>query len=98
MIERIQEYEEKFDYILDLNKQMNKLLVKYNNAIKDIEKINKYYGSKEWFEDLKAYDSGKIIKVKAGVLSEDGIWNMDDDLKEISQDLKKLSSKLDIIN
>jgi hypothetical protein len=98
MIERIEEYELKFDKILELNKEMNSLINDYKKYLKYVDEINKYYGSKEWFEDLKAYDSGKIIKVKAGVLSEDGIWNMDDDLKEISQDLKKLSSKLDIIN
>ena len=93
MIERIEKYEEIFNKINKLNKKMDNILDEYKDILKDIKDINKYYGSKTWFKDLESFDN-KELKVKAGVLSEDGIWNMDEDIVEIAKKMNQISSKM----
>ncbi len=85
-LERIKKNEERLDrIILVLNKQ--KVTDEDMKIIKnDYEEINRYYGSKEWFQDLEDHDNGKI-KIKAGVLSQDGIWNMIEKYNEIIKEL-----------
>ena len=42
-----------------------------------IEQLKQYYGSKEWYEDLEAYDKKQLPEgLKCGVLSEDLIYDM----------------------
>ncbi len=39
--------------------------------------LDDYYGSPEWFDDLKADEQGLLPQdLKRGVLSEDGIYNV----------------------
>lgn len=98
MKKRIEENEQ---YLDDLLEFINKTK-KFTNSLDDINnkltKLNKYYGSKDWFKDLKEYDKKKL-NIKAGVLSEDGIWNMNENLTESLQELQtKLKEILDTRN
>ena len=93
MIERIKNNEEKLDKIIDAVNGINGVLDKFENIQKDIEELNVYYGSKEWFEDKQAHDSGKIKNVKAGVLSEDGVWNALTDLRALYERMYEISSR-----
>lgn len=83
MIERINKNEERFDRILKSVKELEEALNNFGKIGKDLSLLKKYYGSKNWFKDKEAYESNKIPKVKAGVLSEDGIWNMLSDIDEL---------------
>ena len=67
---------------------------KVKKVQKHIKKISKYYGSKNWYKDFDDYNNKKIKNIKAGVLSEDGIYNVIMDNKEIAEDLNKLSKKI----
>ena len=93
MIERIKINEEKLDKIIAAVNEINNVLDEFDNIQKDIEELNVYYGSKEWFEDKEAHDSGKIKNVKAGVLSEDGAWNALTDLRELYERMYEISSR-----
>jgi hypothetical protein len=83
MIERINKNEERFDRILKSVKELEEALNNFGKIGKDLSLLKKYYGSKNWFKDKEAYESNKMPKVKAGVLSEDGIWNMLSDIDEL---------------
>ena len=83
MIERINKNEERFDKILKCVKELEKSLTDFNNTGKDLKLLKKYYGSRNWFKDKESYENNKIPKIKAGVLSEDGVWNMLSDIDEI---------------
>jgi hypothetical protein len=54
-------------------------------AVKDdIAELSKYYGSELWKKDYAADEAGNLPPdLKRGVLSEDGIWNLLADYREI---------------
>lgn len=83
MINRIKENEERLDNILLTINELNNVLDKFKDKYDDIVLLNKYYGSDDWFKDKVAYEKNNISNIKAGVLSEDAIWNMNEDVKEI---------------
>lgn len=93
-IDRIKLNEERLDNILKSIKELEKSLEIFKSNMKDINKLNKYYGSKNWFKDFDDYNSGKINNIKAGVLSEDSVWNMNEDIKEIALEMKNISDKI----
>lgn len=94
MIERIKSNEEKLDAMLDIIKRLEKALDDFENSQNTIIELNEYYGSKEWFEDKEAVENGLITDVKAGVLSEDAVWNTNEKLKELIERMKEISNKL----
>ena len=56
-------------------------------AIKeDVAELSKYYGSELWKLDFAADEAGNLPPdLKRGVLSEDGIWNLLSDYREIQK-------------
>ena len=91
MIKRITEYEEIYLKIKKCLNELDTSLDALENMKNDLIKLNQYYGSDEWFSDKARYESGKIKNVKAGVLSEDAIWNLLEDLNEIIRRMKNFS-------
>ena len=52
----------------------------------DIAELSKYYGSELWKQDFATDEAGKLPpNLKRGVLSEDGIWNLLSDYREIQK-------------
>lgn len=94
MIERIKSNEEKLDRILGITKRLEEVLDDFENNKNTIEELNEYYGSKEWFEDKEAFETGKIERVKAGVLTEDAVWDLDIYINELLERMNKISSNL----
>ena len=81
-IERIKWMEQRFNHALAAFKDASAISLK---AIKeDVAELSKYYGSDLWKQDLAADEAGKLPPdLKRGVLSEDGIWNLLADYREI---------------
>lgn len=90
MVERIIKNEEMLDEVMDNIKKLDIEINRFKNNKKNIKLLNKYYGSKEWFKDKEMVENKKINNVKAGVLSEDMVWNMLDDIKDILKDMKDI--------
>ena len=95
MIERITKNEERLDKILLSIKKLEIALNEFKNNKKNISLINKYYGSKIWFKDKEAYENNKINRIKAGVLSEDEVWNMQEEIDQIILDMKIIINAYD---
>ena len=93
MIERITKNEEKLDKILLSVKKLEEALEEFKNNQKILEELNEYYGSEEWFKDKEAYEKGEISDIKAGVLSEDAIWNLNEDIKDLQIEMNKLKQQ-----
>jgi len=83
-IERIKWMEQRFNNALAAIKDGSAVSLK---AIKeDVAELSKYYGSDLWKLDLAADEAGKLPPgLKRGVLSEDGIWNLLTDYREIQE-------------
>lgn len=88
MIDRITNNEERLNKALECINNLQESINKLNDTKEDIVKLNKYYGSKNWFKDKKLYEENKIEKIPAGVLSEDSVWNMYEDLNSLVLELK----------
>ena len=84
-IERIKRMEQHFDKALAAIKDGSADALK---AVKeDIAELSKYYGSELWKQDFAADEAGLLPPdLKRGVLSEDGIWNLLSDYREIQEE------------
>ena len=87
---RITENEELLDSINTTIVNTNKALEEFKTLKEKSALLNKYYGSKEWFKDKEDLESGKISNTKAGVLSEDAVWNMNEDLSDTIKEMKEI--------
>lgn len=88
MIERIAKNEERLDSILSSINKLEEALKEFESNKKNLQLLKKYYGSKTWFKDKELYEKDLIPKVKAGVLSEDTVWNMLEDLDKMIEEMK----------
>ena len=91
MLERIETNEQKLDKIILAIKELENALNTFENVKEDIIAVNMYYGSKEWFEDKEKFEKGKIERVKAGVLSEDAVWNTNEEIAELIGRMKNIN-------
>ena len=82
-MKRIEDNEKRLDKLSKIVSKLNNNLVNFEDRIQDYYSLNEYYGSKEWFQDKDAFESGKIKNIKAGVLSEDAVWNLDENIKDL---------------
>ncbi|MBO6059032.1 MAG: DUF4298 domain-containing protein, partial [Bacteroidaceae bacterium] len=61
----------------------------YDAVLEDIEALEAYYGSEAWKQDYADDEAGRLpAGLKRGVLSEDGIWNLLSDVRELNDRLK----------
>ena len=90
MLERIIENEERLNISLQAIKELEIALNNFKDNNKNIKLLNKYYGSKNWFKDKEAYENNEIEHIKAGVLSEDGVWNMNEDIRDLINTMQKI--------
>ena len=84
-IERVKQMEQCLDKALVAVMQLSEALDKYFDAQEAIAKLSEYYGSEEWKQDFADDEAGRLPKdLKRGVLSEDGIWNLLSDSRELN--------------
>lgn len=89
-IARIRLMERRLNQALAAVKRLDSALEKYEAAQEAIAALSEYYGSDLWKQDFAADEAGLLPEgLKRGVLSEDGIWNLLTDCKELDQRLGK---------
>lgn len=95
MIDRISKNEKYLDSALLSIDKLEVALALFKSNFDNIDLVNKYYGSKEWFKDKDAFESKKISDVKAGVLGEDTVWNMNESISDLISEMKEIISFFD---
>ena len=80
---RIEENENRLDTLNEVVLSLDKHLDDFEDIIHEYYSLNEYYGSKEWLKDKEDFESGKIKNVKAGVLSEDAVYDLDERVKDL---------------
>ena len=89
-IARIRLMERRLNHALAAVKRLDSALEKYEAAQEAIAALSEYYGSDLWKQDFAADEAGLLPEgLKRGVLSEDGIWNLLTDCKELDRRLGK---------
>lgn len=88
--ERIKEMEQRMNRASMAVMGLSAALDQFEAAKNDIDTLNTYYGSSEWKEDFDADQQNLLPKdLKRGVLSEDGLWNLLEDYRELKKRLKE---------
>jgi len=88
--ERIKEMEQRMNRASMAVMGLSAALDHFEAAKNDIDTLNTYYGSSEWKEDFDADQQNLLPKdLKRGVLSEDGLWNLLEDYRELKKRLKE---------
>lgn len=90
MKERITKNEERLDNIIKSVNNLNNALTSFSKEKKNIILLSNYYKSKKWLKDKDDYESGKISNIKAGVLSEDLVWNTLENIDELLNEMEIL--------
>ena len=86
---RIRQMERHLKHASAALKRLSSALDKYEEAKADIAALASYYGSDEWKQDFAADEAGRLPKnLKRGVLSEDGIWNLLEEHRELQERMK----------
>ena len=94
-ITRIREMEQRMTRALKIVRAMDSALNDFELVQGDIRTLDEYYGSDEWKADLAADEAGLLPPtLKRGVLSEDGIWNLLEDNKDLLRRITNRSSDL----
>jgi len=93
--ERIRKMEERLDRASQSVMKLSAALDEYAEAQEALRELEAYYGSEEWKQDFSADEAGRLPKdLKRGVLSEDAVWNLLEDSREINRRLQQLSQTL----
>ncbi|MBP3777155.1 MAG: DUF4298 domain-containing protein [Prevotella sp.] len=90
-IKRIQEMEQRMEQASTAVIALSAALDKYEAAQEAIKSLDDYYGSDLWKQDFADDEAGRLpADLKRGVLSEDGIWNLLADIRELNHRLKEV--------
>ena len=89
-IARIRQMERRLNRATAAVKRLTTALEKWDATKADIQALDEYYGSDLWRQDFADDEAGLLpADLKRGVLSEDGIWNLLTDVRELNKRLKK---------
>ncbi|MBQ4386411.1 MAG: DUF4298 domain-containing protein [Prevotella sp.] len=84
--ERIKHMERQLDRASLAVMQLSNALEQYAEAQEALAQLSSYYGSKEWKDDFAADEAGLLPQdLKRGVLSEDAVWNVLSDNRELKE-------------
>lgn len=89
--ERIDAMELRLDRALEAVRRIGEAVEDFDAAQEDIRILSAYLGSDEWKADLAADEAGLLpAELKRGVLSEDGIWNLLEEWRELEERMSEL--------
>ena len=93
-IARIRTMEQRMNRAAAAVKRLSVALDKWETAQDDITALGEYYGSDLWRQDFADDEAGLLpADLKRGVLSEDGLWNLLVDVRELDVLLKVTAKK-----
>ena len=93
-IARIRTMEQRMNRAAAAVKRLSVALDTWESAQEDITALGEYYGSDLWRQDFADDEAGLLpADLKRGVLSEDGLWNLLVDVRELDVLLKVTAKK-----
>lgn len=96
IIRRIQQMEQHLDRASEAVMQLSAALENYEEAQTALKELSDYYGSDKWKSDFEADEAGLLPReLRRGVLSEDAIWNVLTDSRDLN--VRMLKTVADII-
>ena len=94
-IERIKTMEERLGRASQAVINLSAAIDEYKEVQEALRKLETYYNSDEWKQDFSDDEAGRLPRdMKRGVLSEDGIWNLLEDNRELVIRIQELISNI----
>ncbi len=87
---RVELNESRLDSIYKSVSELGNAITNFKNESENFKELNNYYGSNAWFNDIDKYNKGKFGSIKAGVLSEDAVWNLNESISELIKDMEEI--------
>ena len=92
--ERIRQMELRMERAAKAVKELSAALENYEAVQEDIAALERYYDSEAWKQDFADDEAGLLpADLKRGVLSEDGIWKLLEDVRELNDGLHERSDR-----
>ena len=92
--ERIRQMEQRLDRASSAVMELAAALDKYAGVQEAIAELDRYYSSKEWRQHFEDDEAGLLPPdLKRGVLSEDAIWNLLSDHRELVTRMQEIVAK-----
>ena len=89
-LNRIKRMESYLDETKLTLKELSRILEKYEKLEKKYYTLENYYGSSDWMDDFEADEAGLIpVEIKRGVLSEDELYNLIIEHKELMRRMQR---------
>ena len=90
-IARIQQMECNLDRASQAVMHLSAALNEYADAQDALRQLSDYYGSDQWKHDFAA-DSASLLPpdLKRGVLSEDAVWNLLEDVRDLKERMREM--------
>ena len=90
-IDRIKTMEQHLDRVSQAVMKLSSALDEYAEAQEALRELESYYSSDEWKQDFVDDEAGLLPKdLKRGVLSEDAIWNVLEDSRNLNTRMKEV--------
>ena len=90
-IERIRQMERCLDRSAQAVMHLSAALDEYAEAQEALRQLSDYYGSDTWKQDFAADSAGLLPQdLKRGVLSEDAVWNLLEDNRELQERMQEM--------
>jgi hypothetical protein len=90
--ERIRQMEARLDRASAAVMDLSAALDRYEEVQEAIAILDQYYGSDEWKQDYADDEAGLLPPgLKRGVLSEDAVWNLLSDSRELKERLRNFA-------
>ena len=84
-IQRIETMEKNLDLTQQAIQKLSAAFEAYEQVQDAYKALSDYYESAQWMQDFEDDEAGKLPKdLKRGVLSEDAVWNLLSDTKEMN--------------
>lgn len=91
--DRIREMERRMDRLEHWVNTASSLLDAHASVSEDVFELSAYYESSQWMEDYEADEAGLLPKdLKRGVLSEDGLYNLLSEYRELVAGLQSIGA------
>ena len=92
-VSRIEQMERCFDAARAALDDLDAALQRYAEAEKDIDALAWYYDGGQWRNDFEADEAGLLpATLKRDVLSEDGLWDLLTDDKELRRRMTEMAA------
>ena len=91
-ITRIQQMERCLDRVSQAVMRLSAALDEYADVQDALRQLSDYYGSDAWKQDFAA-DSACLLPpgLKHGVLSEDAVWNLLEDVSDLKERMREIA-------